>query len=315
MRIAMRLIIKKLIIFVIVIVLSLGSGICAGSYKYLFELKTKENLQGELNQPAGVAVDNNGDIYVADTLNSRIVVFDSSGAVRAVFGKQGQGEGELNMPMALAVDSANDKVYVADSSNYRIQVFKISGVFLAAIDLNKNQAKDEQEVRPIGIAVAPGGNIYISDADNNYIRGYSPDGKEVVKFGGFGSEPGKFCIPVGLYVDKENRLFVVDMNNYRVQVLDLEGNFLFKLGEAGDTTGTFAKPKDVCIDEDGFIYVSDSSHLVVQVFDKEGKFVSLIGAEKDPGRQFASPFGLAVRKGRLYITDRWRNSIRVYGIK
>ncbi|PIQ89520.1 MAG: hypothetical protein COV72_02535 [Candidatus Omnitrophica bacterium CG11_big_fil_rev_8_21_14_0_20_42_13] len=285
------------------------------THKYLFEIKPDANKIGALNQPADIAVDVSGNLYAADTVNSRIVVFDASGNAKFAFGRHGTGKEELSAPMALTVDSKNKKVYVADSSNYRIQIFKTDGIFLSSIDLNKDKTGEEKDVRPIGIAVAGGGNIYVSDADNNYIRIYSSDGKFLSKFGGFGSENGKFCIPVGLFVDADDKLYVVDMNNSRLQVFDNQGNFLFKIGSAGDARGDFGRPKDVCVDENGFIYVSDGANLVIQIFDKNGEFIDLIGAEKEVDLQFASPFGLAVLNGRLYITDRWRNSIRVYEIE
>ena len=284
-------------------------------HKYVTEFKTDETEYGFLNQPAGIRIDKAGDIYVADTLNSRVVVFDNFGGVKAVFGKIGKKDGELKAPMALAIDSKNNKVYVADSSNYRIQVFRSSGEFISSIELNKGIEGGAKKVRPIGIAVSSNGNIYVSDADNNYIRVYSSLGEFLYKFGGFGAEDGEFCIPVGLFIDKKDKVYAVDMNNSRVQVFDKQGKFIFKIGEPGDTKGRFGKPKDVTVDEKGFIYVSDAANLIVQVFDKKGNLMDLIGAEKEAGLQFASPFGLAVYNGRLYVTDRWRNSVRVYDVK
>ncbi|HDZ76874.1 MAG TPA: hypothetical protein ENH41_02170 [Candidatus Omnitrophica bacterium] len=287
----------------------------SGVHKYISEFKTNEEEYGLLNQPAGLRIDADGDIYVADTINSRVVVFNSFGGVKAVFGKAGDKDGELKAPMALAIDSKNEKVYVADSSNYRIQVFKLGGEFLSSIDLNKGIEEGVKKVRPIGIAVSSNGNIYVSDADNNYIRIYSPSGEFISKFGGFGAEDGKFCIPVGLFIDKKDKVYAVDMNNSRVQIFDNQGKFIFKIGQLGDTKGNFGKPKDVAVDEKGFIYISDGANLVVQIFDKKGNLVDLVGAEKEADLQFASPFGLAAHKGRLYVTDRWRNSIRVYEVK
>lgn len=286
----------------------------SGSYSYLFEVKSASGI-GALNQPAGIDIDEAGNIYVADTVNSRVVVFDDLGKVKFIFGKLGDKNGELKAPMALVIDNRVKKIYVADSSNHRIQVFSISGEFIAPIDLNKGLEDGLKPVRPIGIAVSSEGNIYVSDADNNYIRAYSAGGKFLFKFGGFGKDDGKLCLPVGLFMDKQDKLYVVDMSNARLQVFDKQGKFLFKIGERGDTKGSFASPKDVCVDEKGFIYVSDAGNLVVQVFDKNGKFHNLIGAEKDKNLQFASPFGLGVHKKRLYVTDRWRNSVRVYEIK
>lgn len=283
-------------------------------YRFLYDLNSNTSEIGALNQPAGVAVDSSGNIYVSDTVNSRVVVFDDLGKIRFNFGKLGDKPGELNAPMALAVDPKTQKVYVADSSNNRVQVFNNNGEFIAIIDLNKALGDKDKPVRPIGVAVSSSGNIYVSDADNNYIRVYNENSGFLFKFGGFGAQDGKLCLPVGLFIDKADNVYVVDMNNARVQIFDKEGQFLSKIGSSGDTKGNFGKPKAVYVDDKGRIYVSDGANLVVQVFNKDGKFIDLIGAEKEKELQFASPFGLSGLNNRLYITDRWRNCVRVYEI-
>lgn len=283
--------------------------------KYLYELRGDKNQEGELNQPAGLALDRDGNIYTADTVNSRIVVFSANGKLRQVFGKPGSGVTELNAPMALAVDSERKLIYVSDSSNYRIQVFKTDGTFVKTIDPNKQLTDETKKVRPLGIAVNSKGQIYFSDADNHYIRVYAPEGNFLFRFGGFGNADGQFAIPVGLAIDKQDKVYAVDMNNSRVQVFDSKGQFLLKMGSAGDAKGNFGKPKDICVNDRGYIFVSDGTHLVVQIFDSKGTFVDLIGADHDKDLQFASPFGLATHNEFLYVTDRWRNSIRVYEVQ
>src|SRR3989475_12793760 len=76
--------------------------------------------QGEFNHPSGVAVDSSGNIYVADTNNDRIAVFDSSGKLLKSIGSKGSGPGEFNNPSGVAGDSICN-IYVADTNNERIQ--------------------------------------------------------------------------------------------------------------------------------------------------------------------------------------------------
>jgi sugar lactone lactonase YvrE len=282
--------------------------------RYVADFKADTTQSIGLNQPADVVADGEGHVYVADTINSRILVFNEGGKTVNTFGKEGNGPGRLSAPMALTVDTERDRVYVADSSNYRIQIFKMNGEFVETIDLNKDMATSERKVRPIGIAVNSKGNIYISDADNNFIRIYSSDGTMINKFGGFGNNDGQFAIPVGLAIDNQDRVYAVDMNNSRFQIFDESGKFISKIGERGDVKGNFMRPKDIWVDENGLIYVSDGATLVIQVFDPHGKLIGVVGSEKDVNLQFASPFGLSVANKNLYVMDRWRNSIRVYEI-
>jgi len=283
--------------------------------QYQYEIQGSENNGGDLNQPAGIDLDQYGNLYVADTINSRVVVFDSIGKFKTKFGKYGKGEEDLSAPMALTVNQNKDLVYVADSSNYRVQIFKTDGKFVSTMDLMTNMESLSKKIRPIGIAVNKSGNIYVSDANNHYIHVYAPDGTHLFSFGGLGSADGQISLPVGLSIDKDDKVYVVDMNNARVQIFEQSGKFVSKLGSLGDAKGDLAKPKDIAVDNRGNIFVTDGANLVVQIFDQKGKFLEIIGAEKEVDLQFASPFGLAIDTDHLYITDRWRNSVRVYKIQ
>jgi DNA-binding beta-propeller fold protein YncE len=77
---------------------------------------------GQFNTPAGVAVDGVGSVYVADTLNHRVQVFNAEGRFLRRWGSQGSGDGQFDVPAGLAVDWAGH-VYVCDRSNHRVQVF------------------------------------------------------------------------------------------------------------------------------------------------------------------------------------------------
>ena len=73
--------------------------------------------------PERVAIGGDGNVYVADTLNHRIQVFDPEGRFLCKWGTEGKGDGQFNEPLGLAIDGAGN-VYVADAHNDRIQVFK-----------------------------------------------------------------------------------------------------------------------------------------------------------------------------------------------
>jgi DNA-binding beta-propeller fold protein YncE len=75
---------------------------------------------GEFNNPNGIAVDTDGSIYVADSSNHRIQVFDSTGAFVDKWGSNGSGDGEFNAPVGIAVSGGY--VYVTDAGNNRVQV-------------------------------------------------------------------------------------------------------------------------------------------------------------------------------------------------
>jgi DNA-binding beta-propeller fold protein YncE len=125
-----------------------------------------------LNWPQGVAVDTQGNVYVADSNNSRIEKFSSTGTLLAVFGNTGNSIEHLNLPAGIALD-AQDDLYVTDLRNHRLVKFSAAGTFLTAW----SGAGGKQFSSARDVAVDRAGNIYLVDARNFRIVKFSPTGK------------------------------------------------------------------------------------------------------------------------------------------
>jgi hypothetical protein len=89
---------------------------------------------GQMRAPAGIALDQEGNVYVADTGNNRIQVFSSNGTFITKWGGGGEyhssADGQMRAPAGIASDSSSGNVYVADTGNNRIQVFSSNGTFI-----------------------------------------------------------------------------------------------------------------------------------------------------------------------------------------
>jgi len=84
---------------------------------------------GDFSKPAGVAVDAEGNLYVADTYNNRIEIFDADGQFVSTFGKNGDGPGYFSRPKGVAIDG-DGHIWVADGMQDRVQVFDKTGQLL-----------------------------------------------------------------------------------------------------------------------------------------------------------------------------------------
>jgi DNA-binding beta-propeller fold protein YncE len=124
---------------------------------------------GFFNRPTGVAIARNGEIFVSDghggDSNARVVKFSKDGKFLTTWGKKGSGQGEFDVPHAIAVDS-QERVYVADRSNSRVQVFDASGKFVA---------EWKQFGRPSGVYVDGNDIIYVADSQTADKAGCTPD--------------------------------------------------------------------------------------------------------------------------------------------
>lgn len=109
----------------------------ADTYKLLRKIGTtgrnhELTTPGDFSKPAGVAVDGEGNLYVADTMNNRIEIFDADGQFVSTFGKNGDGPGYFSRPKGVAIDS-DGHIWVADGMQDRLQVFNKQGQLLIAL--------------------------------------------------------------------------------------------------------------------------------------------------------------------------------------
>ena len=125
------------------------------------------NGPGEFNRPEGLCVDLQDRLYVADSCNHRIQIFDREGHFLRSYGKAGSGKGELSYPYDICIDSAG-RQYVCEFGNSRIQVFDTNGCSLEII--GGPGASRGQFANPWGVALDSRENLYVADSQNHRIQ-------------------------------------------------------------------------------------------------------------------------------------------------
>lgn len=184
----------------------------------------------ELLRPTGLAVDMARDrLYVTDTAEHRIVVFDLKGQHLFDWGRRGPGEGEFNFPTDVDVD-VDGKLYALDTLNARVQVFDDTGKFLRAFG-ERGSANGSFQI-PKGIAVSPGGLVVVTDSLAKRFVIFSTEGDYLLTIGGrqrfTGTvSPGGFYLPAGVDIDQDSAIWIVDsMNRIVNQYQFLTENYL-----------------------------------------------------------------------------------------
>ncbi|MDL2717668.1 MAG: SMP-30/gluconolactonase/LRE family protein, partial [Acidobacteriota bacterium] len=172
-------------------------------------------------RPTGIVFNSaNRNLYVVDTLASKVLAFDLSGRKVLEFGRRGQGPGELNYPTWIAAD-ARGAIYVSDTLNFRVQSFAADGTFRFAFgSLGDGPGAFSA---PKGVAVGPEGLVYVVDGRQDRVEAFSLAGEFRFAFGSSGTGPGQFWLPNGIYADERGRVYVCDYLNDRVQVFQYIG--------------------------------------------------------------------------------------------
>jgi DNA-binding beta-propeller fold protein YncE len=178
---------------------------------------------GKFNNWAnGIALDSSGGVYVADTNNDRIQVFDPSGNFISSFGSRGKGPGQFNVPYDVETDK-DDNIFVLDTGNYRVQMFDSKWNFIAA--WGSEGDGDGQFRQANALAVDSRGYVYVTDSQKGNVQKFDSQGKFMAKWDG--SETGglKLRKPYGITVcrQEENMIesvYIADYENNRIYRLD-----------------------------------------------------------------------------------------------
>ena len=197
---------------------------------------TSGNGGNSLANPAGIAVDRNGNLFVADSGNHRIMfwpVNSTTGTVAAGLGIAGNGPHSLNAPLGVFLDANDSYMYVCDSGNHRIQRFALVGGLAVnngttVAGGNGAGSTSQQLNSPFSADVSKKtGAMYIADSVNHRIQRWNQNESAGVTIAGdpngvAGAGPTMLNYPYGLALnDEETFLYVVDTANFRVQRFDL----------------------------------------------------------------------------------------------
>ncbi len=161
--------------------------------------------------PRDVVVDQAGTIYVSDTGNKRIQVFNPDFGHRSSFGGPGIIEGRLEEPVGIAI-GPDDLLYVADTWNNRIQVFTLDGVYQREWPIVGWQS--ESIVNKPYVATDSAGHVYVSDPEGSRILVFDAAGTPVAVLGGLGSS--LFQLPTGMVLDSQDNLWISDATSQRL---------------------------------------------------------------------------------------------------
>ncbi|OGO06003.1 MAG: hypothetical protein A2Y73_07430 [Chloroflexi bacterium RBG_13_56_8] len=271
---------------------------------------------GQMRAPKGLALDAEGNLYVVDSQNHRIQVFDAQGNFLRAWGSEGTQPGEFKEPWGVAV-SPSGEVYVADTWNHRIQVFDQTGAFVRMWGVfgETSQLDGAGNVfyGPRGLAFDSQGNLYVADTGNKRIIKYDPQGEMIAAVGGMGDGDGQLQEPVGIAIDQEGDLYVADTWNQRVQVFDSQLTFLRKWPVyAWEGMSVVSKPY-LAVSNENHVYVTDPEGYRIIEFDQEGKLLSVWGQLGADLSSMNLPTGIAVdADGRVFVADSDNHRVLVF---
>jgi len=301
----------------------------------------------QFSEPEGVAVDQAGNVYVADTGNAAIRLITSGGAVSTMAGSPGSLGGTdatgtnalFYQPSGIAISSTSN-LYVVDYFNNTVREVSPAGVVITMAGLagttgsTDGASSSARFWGPQGVAVSSAGTVYIADTANSIIRAMTAAGV-VSTFAGSASDgsangatsAARFYSPQNVAVDNSSNLYVADTQNSIIRKISLSGTVsilagtpgVFGSAEGSGPSVQFSGPQGVAVDSGGAVYVADTGNSTIRKLTSGGSSSTLAGSAGNPGNtdgagvgaQFNEPEGVAVdSSGNVYVADTWNHTIR-----
>lgn len=283
-----------------------------------------------LLRPNGVAIAEDGSLYVMDLGHQRVVHLSPDGRFLGAFGRLGSGVEDIYYGWDMAIDPAGNiyfgnLVYDGEGANVihdGVKVFSPDGRFLREMG-GQDYAYADMDVSyhgTYGIDVDKQGRVYVADFGTNTLRVFDAQGQPLATlFGEGGSEDGQFNGLNDVAVDDQrNLIYATDNTNSRVQQFsltltdsgELTVTHLLSLGSYGREPGQFAYPQDIAVDDDsGRVYVGDMANHRIQAFDAEGRYLT----EFSPPIKLWQVMGVNVGPdGAVYAGDARNNTVWVF---
>ena len=287
----------------------------------------------QLNHPCGVALDKDGNIYIADTGNNVIRKVTTSGTISTIAGTSIAGYGGdydpnstadqngdatiawLSQPIGLAFDAAGN-LYIADSLNSRIRKINTAGIIttLAGNGVygsmgDGGPATSAALYNPQGIALDSAGNLYIADTSNGLVRKVDKDGiittvagNRALGYYGDGGPATSAMLnyPKSLALDADGNLFIVDSFNSRIRVVAPDGTirtvagdgwFGFRGDDGPAANSRLRFPSALVLDADGNVIFSDTQNNRIRMLTPDTPPASAEPTISQGGVLSASQFG------------------------
>lgn len=249
-----------------------------------------EKSPGQLKKPYGIALDDQGKLYVIDNVLKKAFIYNADGKFVGNIGS----EDMFHRPTGIAVTKDGSRLFIADTGGvstqeHRIRVFDLKSK-KHIFDIGTRGEKEGEFNLPKGMTIGKSDDLlYVVDSANFRIQSFnSKTGQFVHQFGSIGRLPGKFARPKDIATDDEGNIYVTDAAFGNFQIFNKKGQLLLFVGNRhmDNKPGMFMLPAGIDVDEDGRVLMADQFFKKVEVFrpaklDRHLGYLGIPKAKKD----------------------------------
>jgi DNA-binding beta-propeller fold protein YncE len=285
------------------------------AFEPIFSISSESEGNVFLDQPQDAAVDTDGNVYLIDQDQNRIIKIDRNGNYLLQWGVPGTGNGAFDSPRSIAIGSDNH-IYVLDAGNFRVQKFDTEGTFILAF--GSMGTGNGQFLEPLAIAADPNGSVYVSEGNlGARIQRFDLKGGFISKFGTSTTIGGNLTSPTGVAIADNGNLLVADGPQASILEFNTNGELVRMISsyqQEGLPANPFVNPVDVVVDNNGRIFILDifeGAHRLISL-SKDLIFNAIYFVNGGGAFSFGQPTGLGVDTlggNRIYLTDAGRGKL------
>lgn len=251
-------------LFLIFCTLFIGSqSLPAQTFVEEFRLGEEGQQNGQFNRPQALAVSQEGILFVVDSGNNRLQLFDLQGHFLKTVGGFGFESDQFDFPTDIWVKSLIN-IYVSDYNNQRIQRYDRQMNYIAQFTSNANWPEEFQFGQVLSCAVNSQNDLFILDHQENKVIKFNRNGQPERFFGHYDSGAGELYEPIQLDLYLNEYLLVSDVGRKAILMFDFFGNFLKQFSDS-----QFVRPRGLaCSNEDLFFVADEGAKMIFSLNSK-----------------------------------------------
>lgn len=259
-----------------------------------------------------VAAGREGNLFVADTGNNRVEVFNPEGKPLRAWGVNSALPGQFVRPLGVAsAPSGNVMTFEPLGTHSPLSTYSPTFKELRTWTKGGHVVLGHSWFAPTYAAFAPGDTVWVTDRYNDLVRHLGIKGEFLGMVGPEGTEPGRFVEPAGVAVDSSVHLYVADSGNHRIEKFASDGRVLAVW--RGSKGHPLRRPTGIALDSFGDLYVIEAESQQVIELSPEGSFVRSFGGRGTGAGRFERADGIAVdRSGDVFVSDGVLNRIQAF---